>query len=210
MLSGALKGFSLQPVVAAGKVFNAARGVVGFAEQGKIFAAHRKGDGVDHDDGLAESERVFDDVRCAAFAARGLTVPQGEQHIATVHRFHAAVEVGVFARTVLGDDAHVLGRTEHFLHRRPVGGREIRGEIRAWQRQDRVPREAEGPRLLDKYLVAADGDGRERDPFARRFLAQRFQRSADDLRDPARIRELPMSGKSDDMKQRQLAGGGGR
>ncbi len=68
---------------------------------------------------LADRFGVLDDICRAAFAARGLAVPDREQHVRTIDRFDAAVQVAVLAVAVLADRAHVVRGRQEVFHRRP-------------------------------------------------------------------------------------------
>ena len=69
-----------------------------------------------------------------------------------------------------------------------------------------MPRQADRPRLLHEQLVAAAGDRRQRNPFARYLRPQCIQRAANRPGRSGRIRELPVAGETNGMKLRQLSG----
>ena len=173
-----------------------------------VFLAHFVGRRIDDHHRLADRLGVLHDVGCAAPAPRGLSVPHGEQHIRPVDRLDAAIQIAVLAVAVLADRAHVIRSGQDVLHGRPVTGREVLGELGARQRQDRVPGEPDGARLLHEQLVAAACNRGQRDPLARDFPTQRIERPADRAGRARRIRQVPVAGEANDVKLRQFSGRG--
>jgi hypothetical protein len=100
----------------------------------------------------------------------------------------------------------VLGPRETLLDSGPLIRGEVLLELRAGQGKNRVPRHANFEQLVDEHLIAADGNGRQADPFTGDLAAQCFQAGPERRGHPGLIGDLTVAGKPDDVKQWQLAG----
>ena len=173
-----------------------------------IFAAHGEGLRIDDDDRPAEVARVGHDLRRAAAAARGFAVPHGDEHIAVVHGFHAAVEIGIVALVALADHADVLGLGEERLDVAPFALVKVAAEFRRRQRQHRLPAHTDLERGAGEQRVAADCDRGEGEPFNAGLRAQFREHPAQHALDSRGVCQPPVAGETRNMDDRELVSGG--
>ncbi len=122
-------------------------GVIGF-EPVPVFPPDLVSVAVDDHQRLADGPGVLHDVGSAPFASRRIAVPDGKQHVCAIDSLDSAIEVGFLPVTVVVvDDAHMIGGSQDFLHRRPFGWREVLGKLGARQGQDCMPGQTKDPRL---------------------------------------------------------------
>ena len=177
-------------------------------EPREVLAAHRQRHGVDDDQRAAEVARVGDDVRRAAAAAGRFAVPERQQKIAVVDRFHPAVEVGVVAVRAFADHPRVLRFGEQGLDPPPDVGGKIGAELRRRQGQHRLPTDPKLEGGAGEQHVGALGDRGKGEPFDAALRPQLVEHLVQDAFGGHGIGETPVTGESDNVKHRQLDWGG--